>query len=152
MMRTVRLFFLLTITLSLGLSVSAQVNDPAPSNQPTQQVYRQLGLSQEQLVRIREINRRQRPRFQRAELAVRSARIALDEAIYSPDSSEERVREALVAYNRAQAELTNIRLRTEFEIRKILTPEQLTRFRSIRENRMGPGRGLGSRPLGRRER
>lgn len=151
-MRTVRLFFLLTITLSLGLSVSAQVNDPAPSNQPTQQVYRQLGLSQEQLVRIREINRRQRPRFQRAELAVRSARIALDEAIYSPDSSEERVREALVAYNRAQAELTNIRLRTEFEIRKILTPEQLTRFRSIRENRMGPGRGLGSRPRGRRER
>jgi Spy/CpxP family protein refolding chaperone len=152
MMRTVRLFFLLTITLSLGLSVSAQVNDPAPSNQPTQQVYRQLGLSQEQLVRIREINRRQRPRFQRAELAVRSARVALDEAIYSPDPSEERVREALVAYNRAQAELTNIRLRTEFEIRKILTPEQLTRFRSIRENRMGPGRGLGSRPRGRRER
>jgi Spy/CpxP family protein refolding chaperone len=110
----------------------------------TQPIFRQLGLTGEQLSKIREINQRQRPKIRQATLGVERARIALDEAIYSEDASEEKLKDALARFNRAQGDLATIRMQTEFEIRKVLTAEQLKRFRQIRQSRPEPRR-LGPR-------
>ena len=128
------LFILVFALLALSTSVNAQTEaDPGVAS--NQQVFKRLGLSAEQLGRIREINRRQRPKIQRADAAVRRARRVVDEAIYSGEISEDRVKEALAVLNRAQADLSTIRLQTEFEIRKVLTQDQLERFLEIREQR-----------------
>lgn len=149
MITNFRLLVILAFTLlSLSFTVNAQPEE-GPGAAPNQQAFRRLGLSGEQLGRIREINRRQRPKIQRADAAVRRARRAVDDAIYSGEISDDRVREALVVLNRAQVELSNIRLQTEFEIRKVLTQDQLERFLEIRERRLrAPQRPFNRRGAG----
>lgn len=140
-------FFPLAI-LTFFLTVAANAQSPeSQSLDGNQPIFRQLGLSSEQLSRIREINQRQRQKLQQATVAVERARIALDDAIYSDEASEEKLRDALARFNRAQSELASVRMQTEFEIRKVLTPEQLSQFRQMRQSRRGPGRmGPGPRP------
>jgi Spy/CpxP family protein refolding chaperone len=134
--------FLFTV---VGYSQSAE-----PSQDPGQQLptFRQLGLSSEQLQKIKEINQRQRPKIQQSNLAVDRARAALDDAIYADEISEERVKEALGRFSRAQVELANVRMQTEFEIRKVLTPDQLKQFRQMRSARQT--QSPSSPPRGRR--
>jgi len=126
----------LTIVMVLFTTVHgySQTSD-ASEPDPQQPIFQRLGLSADQLQKIRSINRRQRPKLQQANLAVERARLALDEAIYADEVSEDRMKEALARFNRAQVDLANLRMQTEFEIRKILTPDQLNQFREMRGSR-----------------
>jgi Spy/CpxP family protein refolding chaperone len=141
---TIAIAFLIFSSMTHGQSSEGQ------QVQMTQPIFRQLGLTAEQLSKIREINQRQRPRLQQANLAVERARTALDETIYSEDASEEKLKEALTRFNKAQGDLATLRMQTEFEIRKVLTGDQLKQFRQMRQSRQeprrmgprgGPGRG-----------
>jgi Spy/CpxP family protein refolding chaperone len=64
---------------------------------------------------------------------LREANLALDAAIYA-DSVDEEVFEArLKDQQLAQAEVARLRFTSELAVRKILTPDQLTRFRDLRQ-------------------
>jgi Spy/CpxP family protein refolding chaperone len=75
---------------------------------------------------------------------LREANRSLDEAIYSDDVNEADFQARLKEFQAAQAEIARLRFESELGVRKILSPEQLFRFREIRrrfaERRIGPRR------------
>ncbi len=93
---------------------------------------RQLGLSREQMQQIRRLNADRRPIMVEAQNRFRLANRAVDEAIYADLADETLIQARLKEVQLAQAEVAKIRFMNEFAVRKILTPEQLSRFRELR--------------------
>ena len=135
------LIFTLLMTALAFSSVRAQ--EPAEDdNQNQRQVSRpfkimqELGLTREQIQQIRRINQERRPIMQEAQRRWQTARRNLDMAIYADDLNDEQVKELAKEAALAQAELLKERTLTEYLIRKVLTPEQLVKFRQLRQQLM----------------
>ena len=140
------------------LSINAQVENSTDddSNQNFKQQRRpnllaELDLTKEQIQQIRRVNAEKRPLMQAAQQKHREANRNLDLAIYADNADETEIQARLKDVQLAQAEVFKIRAMTEFAIRKILTPEQLVKFRELRlrfmermENRSTP---RNNRPL-----
>jgi Spy/CpxP family protein refolding chaperone len=121
--------------------------------QPRPNLLRELDLSNDQIQRIRRLNQERRPLMQESQRRLRKANIALDEAIYAETENEALIQSRLKDLEAAQTEVNKNRIFTEREIRKILTPEQLARFRSLRAESMrrnNPGNRMMNRPGGMR--
>lgn len=113
-----------------------QQENRTPGNQPQDiraNVLRQLGLSREQIQQIRRINVERRPLMEGAQQRLKDATQALDAAIYADQINEVDVRDRLKDVQLAQAEVAKVRFMNEVAVRRILTPEQLIRFRELRE-------------------
>ena len=91
-----------------------------------------LGLSQDQIRQIRIMNRDRKPLMESAQQRLRESNRALDQAIYGDQLDELEVQARLAAFQAAQAEVSRIRFQSEVELRKILTPDQLAKFRQLR--------------------
>lgn len=136
-----RTFFLILMA-AIGVSAQETKPDEAPPendrpgmNQPQDprfNLLRQLGLSREQIQRIRRMNAARRPLIEAAQTRFREANRSLDEAIYSDTVSEDEIRARLKDVQLAQAEMIRIRSMDELAVRRLLTPEQLVRFRELR--------------------
>lgn len=109
-----------------------QTDNPNQADRPFK-IFQELGLSREQIQQIRRINRERKPIMQEAQRNWRQANRALDLAIYADNSTDEQVRELTKQAQLAQSELLKERTLTEYLIRKVLTPEQLVKFRELRE-------------------
>lgn len=139
------LFRILTLAICLcgGSAAFGQETKPDPQptpevNRPNQQIrmLRELGLTQEQVQQIRRINAERQPLMRDAQEKLREANRQLDAAIYSESVSEEDVKLKMKDVQLAQAEVTKVKTLTEYLIRKVLTPEQLEKFRELRERLM----------------
>ena len=104
---------------------------------------RELGLTRDQIRQIRILNETRRPLMQNAQRRQRVAMRDLDQAIYADAVDETDVRLKLQELQLAQAEVAKIRAINELEVRKILTPEELVKFRLLRQ-RMIEFRGRGN--------
>ena len=110
-----------------------------------------LGLSPEQLRQIREVRGQHEAEARALGRRVLQARRALDEAIYSDRADEALVEQRAKELAEAQGEATRLRAQVEWRIRRVLTPEQLSALRVMREQaqrdrleqrrRRGPRRG-----------
>ena len=159
--------FLLSSILGLLFAFSAMGQDVKPDGGATQpgngNLLQQLGLTADQVREIRQLNKQRKPAIQEARLRVINANRDLDAAIYADNVDEAQVNAQLAELQKAQAEVARIRFTNELSIRRILTPEQLGRFRDLRrqvgtamqerrqeriENGMGRGlkRDRGARP------
>jgi Spy/CpxP family protein refolding chaperone len=94
---------------------------------------RQLGLSRPQIQEIRLINMRRKPLMDAAQKQFHDANRRLDEAIYSDSYQENDVAARIKDVQLAQNEITKLRFESEIAIRKVLTPDQLNRFRELRQ-------------------
>ena len=119
--------------------ISAQADPPPPKDvaqfeneDRRPNLLENLGLTQDQVRQIRLMNRDRKPLMEAAQRRLREANRALDMSIYGDDLNENLVQERLREFQSAQAEVAQIRFQSELELRKILTPEQLVRFRSLR--------------------
>lgn len=132
-------FAFTTVSFSQGPPPPSDVvrHDPSEAQRGGQGMQellrRQLGLSQDQLTRLREINRQGRPQMQEANRALRDANRELDLAIYADEINEALIAERVARFQQAQAKVAELRFKGELEIRKLLTPEQLVKFRELRE-------------------
>lgn len=150
------------LTLALGTAVFGQGTTPTETPQPAAQkpqdmrtvVLGQLGLSRDQLQQIRRLNVERKPIMDDAQKRLRAANQALDQAIYADQMSEGDVQARLKEAQAAQAEVARLRFMNEFAVRRILTPEQLVRFRDLRqkfeetrENMTKKGSPNGGRPI-----
>lgn len=97
------------------------------------QLSRELGLSQEQVGKLRELNQQHRPLLQEATKKLRETNRELDIAIYADVVNEEVIAEKLLNFQMAQNEVAKLRFESELQIRKILTHDQLVKFRELRE-------------------
>lgn len=133
---------ILTATLSFGSNIFAQEvkNDEQPPQQNPQPaadakiaLLRHLGLTREQIQQIRRINVERKPLMDAAQQRLRDATKQLDEAIYADNLAEGEFPERLKNVQIAQAEVLRIRFMNELAIRRVLTPEQLVKFRALRD-------------------
>jgi Spy/CpxP family protein refolding chaperone len=132
---------LLAAALSFALPAIAQ-NEPPPDGQPKQRrlageerpnLLTELGLSQEQVQEIRRMNQARRPLIEEAARKLREANRALDVAIYADHLNEDDIAARLKDFQLAQGEMQKLRFQGELELRKVLTPDQLNKFRRLRE-------------------
>jgi len=140
-MKKFKLFNLIFAVLFLTLTFTAvNAQDQPPPDAPKPQfneprrpnLLQELGLSQEQRQQIRRLNADKRPLIREAQMRLRQANRNLDQAIYADDVDETEIQARMKELQLAQAEVIKIRSLTELAVRKILTPEQLVRFREIR--------------------
>jgi len=94
-----------------------------------------LGLTPDQIGSIRAIRRQNRLELQTARQRLAQARRALDEAIYSDDTNDALIEQRTREVGEAQTAEVRLRARTELGIRRVLTPQQLGTFRTIRQQR-----------------
>ena len=106
---------------------------PTPVKDVRTTALAQLGLTKEQVQEIRRINVARKPLMDEAQKNLREANRLLDEAIYSDQVNETDVQLRLKDAQTAQAEVARIRFMNEFAVRRVLTPEQLVRFRELRQ-------------------
>ena len=103
---------------------------------------RQLGLLDEQIEQIRKLNAEKAPLLGEATKRLRETTRALDEAIYADQLNETNLALRLKEVELARATLARLRYENEIAFRRILTSEQLNRFRELRQKfekrRQGP--------------
>ena len=114
--------------LSEGAPQERRVADEGRPN-----LLRELGVSSEHLQEIRRMNQARRPLMEDATRKLREANRALDMAIYADSLNETDVTARLKEFQLAQAEVAKLRFQGELELRKILSSEQLSKFRALRE-------------------
>ena len=139
-MKKLSIYFLLILASVTG--AYAQETRPAEQSdqaiQPAQQEDRnaflkEIGLTPDQIRQIRRLNMDRKPIMQAAQQRLREANRLLDEAIYSDQLNESDVQLRMKDAQVAQAEVFRLRSTNELAIRRILTPEQLVRFREMRQ-------------------
>jgi Spy/CpxP family protein refolding chaperone len=133
---------LLFIFLLAASSSNAQAPGNAPQGEPSAQANQgdnwkeQLGLTTDQMTKIRAIREQNRVESQPIRRRVNQAQRALDMAIYSDNVNEAEIEQRARELAEAQAAEVHMRAMTELSIRRVLTPEQLNTFRTIRQQRM----------------
>jgi Spy/CpxP family protein refolding chaperone len=148
MKRSILSLSILLFTFAL-LSISAMAQDgpppedgrmpPPPGMQgpPRQEdergeILHQLNLTQDQFKSIRKLLGDNGPQVHAAQKDFRDAQDALDDAIYA-DTVDEALVQALTKRSAdAQATLMKLRTANEFAIRRVLTPDQVIKFRELR--------------------
>jgi Spy/CpxP family protein refolding chaperone len=127
---------LIAVLMLLSLtSARAQRLDERPpkENFRPQQILRELNLSKEQMQQIRRIHEEKREQMETAQMRLRDANRSLDRAIYADAVNESEIETRMKELVEAQGEVIKIRNMTELAVRKVLTQEQLARFREVRE-------------------
>lgn len=140
-MRRVSVYNLIFAGLLLIFAFSAVqaqfLNPPGGENAPPRpNLLSELNLSVEQMQRLRRLNQERRPLMQEAQRRLREANRALDEAIYADKENEAEIAARIKDVQLAQAEVVKNRTTIDLEIRRILTPEQLAKFRTLRAEYM----------------
>lgn len=139
-MRYLKLFLILLAGL-LITSAPAYGQDGPPTGNPEHEdrpgnrrpnLLSELGLSPDQIQQIRRLNQERKPAMMEAQRRMREANRNLDIAIYGETISDADFQTRLSALHAARAELDRLRFEGELAVRKVLTPEQLIRFREIR--------------------
>jgi Spy/CpxP family protein refolding chaperone len=146
-----------TQTESPSPIVQTQTAD-LPANQMTD--LRPLDLQPDQIQKIRAINLELKDERQAANLKLRQAQRALTEAIESPSPDESLIAQRSREIAAAQANTIRLRSVTEARILQVLTPEQRTRLREMRQRNMalrrerqqGGSNGLNQRQQGLQQR
>ncbi|HEX8288227.1 MAG TPA: periplasmic heavy metal sensor [Pyrinomonadaceae bacterium] len=141
-MRKFNLFNLMLIcALSLFVFTTAKAQEEMPVGAPPKaaenlpprpNLFQELGLTGEQMQQIKRLNSERKPLMQEAQRRVREAMRNLDRAIYADTVNESDVAARLKDLQTAQSEIAKLRSYNELEVRKILTPEQLIKFRELR--------------------
>jgi Spy/CpxP family protein refolding chaperone len=141
-LRVAALALFLSLPLVLAGNTFAQEKgppDPPRDDRPMDQnagrggdLIERLNLSPDQIRQIRQIRRRSAEDFRNARERMKSAQVALDEAIYADSVDEGDIEAKARAFASAQADMARLRALTELQIRRVLTPDQLKTFREIR--------------------
>jgi len=139
-------FLLLAFVIVLTSTVNAQEAktvpaSPSDAQRPAVKQIRdrktdflhRLGLTEEQLQEIRKIHQEKKLLMEDAHKRFREASRALNETIYADQANEADVQARLGDLQLAQAELEKLRYMNEFAVRRVLTAEQLVRFRELRQ-------------------
>lgn len=115
-----------------------------------------LGLSEEQFQQIRKLHQEKKPLMEAAQKRLREASRALNEAMYADQANDADVQARINDLQAARSEVEKLRFTTEYAVRRLLTQEQLVRFRELRQQfeRMRQDietrrRDMGNRPLNR---
>lgn len=138
-MKNIKLFLTIIMAAVLVGAVQAQnefqpneAGNPQRPDMRRPNLLAELGLSTEQIQQIRRMNQERRPALAEAQRRMREANRSLDLAIYGDSVTDAEFQSRLKEFQSAQAEIARLRFESELAVRKVLTPEQLVRFRELR--------------------
>ena len=138
-MKSIFLFLFVFIGFAAFTPSSAQdvpppedVENEGPPEQRRPNLLAELGLSIEQMQQIRRINQERRPKMMEARRRMGEAMRNLDLAIYAGSVSEAEFDTRLKEFQAAEAALSRLRFESELAVRRVLKPEQLSRFIELR--------------------
>jgi len=115
---------------------AANTNQTQNAPQPTpQNVPAALNFTPQQAEQWRNINREFRAQEIAATAKVRDARLALNEAIESPNHNEDLVKQRAKDLADAQSAVTQLQALRQSRVLQILTPEQRVKLKQLREER-----------------
>lgn len=117
---------------------------------PVDDPVRELNLSPEQREKIRSLREQMRDERAAINQRLRATNRALEEVLDSENPNEALVEQRLRDVAEAQAASMRMRVLTEVRIRRVLTPEQLTTLRLLRQNSRNARRGDWNNPAGER--
>ncbi len=130
---SISLFFILaTVVGTYAQETKPDAAAPQAQQEDRNAFLKEIGLTQDQVRQIRRLNMDRKPMMQAAQGRLREANRLLDEAIYSDQLNETDVQARMKDAQAAQAEVFRLRSANELAIRRILTPDQLVRFRDLR--------------------
>jgi Spy/CpxP family protein refolding chaperone len=133
-----KLIFISAIICYSFSIVLAQPDPPPPGSQFAENrppnLLQQLNLTKDQIQQLRVVNREWQPRLQKSQREFKAAQIDLDEAIYLDETSDEIINAKIEVVNATHSEMIRTRTMLQTLIRKILTKEQMERFRQLRED------------------
>lgn len=129
--------FLIITILTLILSVAGMAQEftdgPDAKTQPKRpNLLKELNLDQSQMQQIRRIYGERGPQMKQAQMRLREANRALDDAIYDQETNEPQIQSLMKDVQSAQMEVIRLRTQTETDVRRVLTREQLIKFRDLR--------------------
>jgi Spy/CpxP family protein refolding chaperone len=130
------LFILATLLTCSFTTAKAQENTPnaqTDNQQNRPRLLEALDLTSDQIQQIRRINQENRPQLRAANQRLREANRSLDTAVYSDAADEADIQNKIKEVHAAHNAMINLRAKTEFAVRKVLTPAQLSKFREIRQ-------------------
>lgn len=137
-MKKTNLIFTILIMFCAVSIVTAQ-KEPPPNdfvdNDPPinrgEIIAKELGLTKEQQVQIRQINQKSRIAMQEARQNLKKANDELDVLLYSDEVDQAILQTKIRAVADAHTEIVRIRVRSELAVRNVLTPEQIVKFRNL---------------------
>ncbi|HKV40005.1 MAG TPA: periplasmic heavy metal sensor [Blastocatellia bacterium] len=103
--------------------------------QMRQRIARDIGVTPEQDQRFRMINQTHDDEIVATGRRVRQANQALDRAMMSEQYNESEVEKRIDEFADARREQARLNARLRFEVRKVLTPEQIRKFNEIQRER-----------------
>lgn len=104
----------------------------APNKTPKRPVLsRELELTSAQLRQVRELNQEIKPERQAAQRRLKAARESFDAAIYSEQNNEAEIQLRVRELQAARLEILKNRVRYEQSLKRILTAQQLAKFRRL---------------------
>jgi Spy/CpxP family protein refolding chaperone len=154
-----RSFWVAAVTGVLGLGAVAFAARPdapeqdsgRPGRPDAGQIEKGAGLTDAQITQLRKLRQDERKQAIRRRADLRIAHMELNELLEAPTVDEKAVALKLKALNDLQAAELKARVDNRLAMRKIVTPEQLEKLRSLRRERYrgwdGPGH-RGPRPGG----
>jgi Spy/CpxP family protein refolding chaperone len=127
----------------LGMSTQARAQDPSQQQNPVEPAQSQpmqadqmlgpLNLTQEQIDKIKEINKELRDERQAAAQRLSLAKQALNEAVKSPNPNEKSIEQRSKEFADAQANAIRLRSLTQARILQVLTPQQRIKLRMMQQ-------------------
>jgi Spy/CpxP family protein refolding chaperone len=139
-MKYAKLLLLLIVAITAMSGAALGQDGPPPDDPPPgdrqddrrPNLLAELGLSPEQVQQIRKMNQERRPLMMRAQRRMREANRDLDIAIYADNFSDADFQARLKEFQAAQADMARLRFESEMSVRKVLTAEQIVKFRQLR--------------------
>lgn len=101
---------------------------------------KELGLSDEQLAKVKEIRQASRPEIKENKTQFRQLKTEFKEAMKNPASSAEELTAKFEAFQKARDEFQRKRFAMMLKMREIMTPEQLTKFHEMKQKHKGKWR------------
>lgn len=101
----------------------------------TREIYSQLNLTDEQKNQLEENKKNNRDQKKALYDQMRSLKDALNQELMKPELNMDKVNEIRSQVKALQTQISDDRLNSILEVRKILTPEQFTKFNSLMEER-----------------
>ena len=154
--KTLKLLMLAAaLTLVFSTPVGARAGqEPVPESAERLNRYdpiRQLNLSPEQRQRIRTITEENREERQKINRQLRAAQFALEETLDTDSPSEQVVEQRIRAVADAHAAQIRMRISQELKIRSVLTPDQVSIWRQMRDRNQNLRRRLNNARESRRD-
>ena len=132
-MRVLKMAMLVMVLTTVANSIYAQDVAGESGAQPNDDPVTQLKLTPEQRQKIRAIREQNKESRAAINERLRESNQALEHALDADYPSEADIEQRLRDVAAAQAASTRMRVMTELSIRRVLTPEQITVWRNLRQ-------------------